>query len=178
MFHFFHIVFDVLKSQMGAAYVEHAVQTFLILFGERQLAEAIVSGGSTGSRVVERFLSILTFIVSEPGPTFRHWSQPYLLNLDTLSLFFTRLHSFFLGRSRSAINLFFLRRRESTLSSIGIRRQCCGSDPEFSPADLDPYPALIIDRYPCLLIKIRFNIFGEKSFVFKMKFKGYGYKFL
>ena len=38
MFHFFHIVFDVLKSQMGAAYVEHAVQTFLFLFGEAQLA--------------------------------------------------------------------------------------------------------------------------------------------
>ena len=43
MFHFFHIVFDVLKSQMGAAYVEHAVQTFLSLFGEQQLAQAIVS---------------------------------------------------------------------------------------------------------------------------------------
>lgn len=71
MFHFFHIVFDVLKSQMGAAYVEHAVQTFLFLFGEQQLAEAIVKGGSTGSRLVERFLSILTFIVSEPSPTFR-----------------------------------------------------------------------------------------------------------
>ena len=80
MFHFFHIVFDVLKSQMGAAYVEHAVQTFLFLFGEQQLAQAIVSGGSTGSRVVERFLSILTFIVSEPGPTFR--DTRHLTSLD------------------------------------------------------------------------------------------------
>jgi hypothetical protein len=128
MFHFFHIVFDVLKSQMGAAYVEHAVQTFLILFGERQLAEAIVSGGSTGSRVVERFLSILTFIVSEPGPTFRHWSQPYLLTW-ILYPSFSHVYAVFLGRSRSVIVTFFLRRRGSTLSSIGIRRQCCGSDP-------------------------------------------------
>ena len=30
-----------------------------------------MEGGSTGNRVVEKFLSILTFIVSEPGPTFR-----------------------------------------------------------------------------------------------------------
>jgi len=71
MFNFFNIVFDVLKTQMGPAYVEEAVQTFLSLFGENQLSQAILSGGSTGSRVVEKFLSILTFIVSEPGPTFR-----------------------------------------------------------------------------------------------------------
>jgi hypothetical protein len=76
MFHFFHIVFDVLKSQMGAAYVEQAVQTFLFLFGESQLAAAILgSSTAAGSRVVQRFLSILTFIVSEPGPTFRNASS-------------------------------------------------------------------------------------------------------
>jgi predicted acetyltransferase len=74
MFHFFHIVFDVLKSQMGAGYVEEAVQTFILLFGEQQLTQALVtsSNNTTASRVVERFLSILTFIVSEPGPSFRH----------------------------------------------------------------------------------------------------------
>jgi len=71
MFNFFHTVFDVLKTQMGSHYVEQAVQTFLSLFGENQLTQAIVEGGSTGNRVVEKFLSILTFIVSEPGPTFR-----------------------------------------------------------------------------------------------------------
>lgn len=71
MFNFFHTVFDVLKSQMGSVYVEEAVKTFLSLFGENQLSQAIIEGGSTGSRVVEKFLSILTFIVSEPGPSFR-----------------------------------------------------------------------------------------------------------
>ncbi len=39
MFNFFHTVFDVLKTQMGAEYVEHAVQTFLNLFGQNQLTQ-------------------------------------------------------------------------------------------------------------------------------------------
>jgi len=71
MFNFFHTVFDVLKTQMGASYVEQAVQTFLNLFGQNQLTQAILHGGAIGSRVVDKFLTILAFIVSEPGPSFR-----------------------------------------------------------------------------------------------------------
>jgi len=67
MFHFFHIVFDVLAAQMGSEFVERAVQTFLSLFGHGLGAQ--VSGQQLA--VVERFLSILTFIVSQPGPSFR-----------------------------------------------------------------------------------------------------------
>ena len=72
MFHFFHIVFDVLAAQMGSEFVEGAVQTFFSLFGQNLLQEVVVQKqASLESKVVERFLSILTFIVSEPGPSFR-----------------------------------------------------------------------------------------------------------
>lgn len=67
MFHFFHIVFDVLAAQMGSEFVERAVQTFLSLFGHGLGAQV----SAQQLAVVERFLSILTFIVSQPGPSFR-----------------------------------------------------------------------------------------------------------
>lgn len=86
MFHFFHIVFDVLKTQMGAPFVELAVQTFFSLYGQNQLTEVILQKkGSTETKVVEKFLSILTFIVSEPGTTFRKFvSSTLSLCLETI----------------------------------------------------------------------------------------------
>ena len=84
MFHFFHTVFDVLAAQMGSEFVEQAVHTFFSLFGQNLLADVVVQKkASLESRVVEKFLSILTFIVSEPGPSFRKFvSSSLSLCLD------------------------------------------------------------------------------------------------
>jgi len=71
LFNFFHTVFDVLKTQMGSVFVEQAIQTFLSHFGQGQLSDVINQRNGAGSRVIEKFLSILTFIVSEPGTSFR-----------------------------------------------------------------------------------------------------------
>lgn len=71
LFAFFGVVFDVLKSQMGAAAVEQAIQTFLAVFTKEQLAQTIVEDGAAGVRVVEKFLGILEFVVKEPGSSFR-----------------------------------------------------------------------------------------------------------
>ena len=69
LFNFFHTVYDVLKTQMGSTFVEQSIHTFLSHFGEQQLSGVMSGGGST--TVVEKFLRILTFIVSEPGNSFR-----------------------------------------------------------------------------------------------------------
>jgi hypothetical protein len=45
-------------------------------------------------------------------------------------------------------------------------------DPEFSPADLDPDSALIIDYYQIVVYKYTFvNNYGENSIIFNLKFK-------
>ena len=86
MFAFFHIVFDVLKTQMGADFVQQSVQTFFNMFGSSQLTEVLLQKkGPMETRVVEKFLSILTFIVSEPGVAFRKFvSNTLSLCLDTI----------------------------------------------------------------------------------------------
>ena len=86
MFHFFYTVFDVLKTQMGAQFVEQSVHTFFSMFGSSQLSEVLLQKkGVLETRVVERFLSILTFIVSEPGSTFRKFvSMTLSLCLETI----------------------------------------------------------------------------------------------
>ena len=86
MFQFFHTVFDVLSAQMGSDFVETAVHTFFNLFGQNLLAEVgSQRSASLESRVIESFLSILTFIVAEPGPTFRKFVPSTLsLCLDQL----------------------------------------------------------------------------------------------
>ena len=86
MFHFFLMVFDVLRTQMGAGFVEQSVQTFFSLFAQNQLTEVLLQKkGPTETRVVEKFLSILTFIVSEPGSAFRKFVASSLsLCLDTI----------------------------------------------------------------------------------------------
>ena len=55
MFNFFHTVFDVLKTQMGAEYVEHAVQTFLNLFGQNQLTQVKIL-----IRFYKKYIAVLT----------------------------------------------------------------------------------------------------------------------
>ena len=86
MFNFFHTVFDVLSAQMGSDFVERAVHTFFNLFGQNLLAEVgAQQSASLESRVIESFLSILTFIVAEPGPSFRKFVPSTLsLCLDQL----------------------------------------------------------------------------------------------
>jgi len=85
MFNFFHIVFDVLKTQMGPEFVENSVQTFIAVFGQNQISEVIQKNGSNETRVIEKFLAILTFIVSEPGTIFRQFVSKILcLCLDTI----------------------------------------------------------------------------------------------
>ena len=86
MFQFFYTVFDVLKTQMGANFVEQTVQTFFSMFGNAHLTEVLMQKkGPTETKVVEKFLSILTFIVSEPGTTFRKFvSSTLSLCLETI----------------------------------------------------------------------------------------------
>ena len=43
LFNFFYIVFDVLKSCMGASKVEAAIQVFLSLFTKEQLVQVIIT---------------------------------------------------------------------------------------------------------------------------------------
>ncbi|PNI23977.1 XPO6 isoform 8, partial [Pan troglodytes] len=56
-----------LRVQMGVPFTEQIIQTFLNMFTREQLAESILHEGSTGCRVVEKFLKILQVVVQEPG---------------------------------------------------------------------------------------------------------------
>jgi hypothetical protein len=69
-FAFFHVVFDVLKAQMGADSVEQTIQMFLRLFTKEQMTLAIQEEGA-GVKVIELFLGILEFVVKEPSKSFR-----------------------------------------------------------------------------------------------------------
>lgn len=71
LFAFFHIVLDVLKSQMGAESVEAVIGTFINLFNKDQLQQSILHEGSSGVRVIEKFLGILQFVVKESDVSFR-----------------------------------------------------------------------------------------------------------
>jgi len=96
LFHFFHIVFDVLKTQMGAQFVEQTVHTFFSLFGQNQLTEVLLQKKDTSeTRVVEKFLAILTFIVSEPGSTFRKFVA------NTLSLCLENIYPLIMDQPNS-----------------------------------------------------------------------------
>ena len=71
LFAFFHTVLDVLKSQMGADVIEATIGTFINVFNKDQLTQIIVNEGSAGTRVVEKFLEILQFVVKESDISFR-----------------------------------------------------------------------------------------------------------
>ena len=71
LFAFFHTVLDVLKSQMGADVIEATIGTFINIFNKEQLTQIIVNEGSAGTRVVEKFLEILQFVVKESDISFR-----------------------------------------------------------------------------------------------------------
>ena len=70
-FSFFHIVLDVLKSQMGPDTIENTIGTFINIFNKDQLTQVIVNEGSAGIRVIEKFLGILQFVVKESDVSFR-----------------------------------------------------------------------------------------------------------
>lgn len=65
------VLFRVLQAQLGAAFAEQMLQTFLSLFTREQLQNCILNEGSIGIRVVEKFISLLQQIVKEPGAAFK-----------------------------------------------------------------------------------------------------------
>ncbi|XP_051573033.1 exportin-6-like isoform X2 [Myxocyprinus asiaticus] len=71
MLSFFLTLFQALRVQMGMAFTEQIIQTFLSLFTREQLAVSILQEGSSGSKVVQKFLKILQVVVQEPGQTFK-----------------------------------------------------------------------------------------------------------
>ncbi|XP_070580061.1 exportin-6-like [Ptychodera flava] len=79
---FFLAVFQSLRVQMGVAFTEQAIQTFMNLFTREQLADTILNEGSTGCRIVEKFLKILQILVQEPGSA----SKRFLPSIITLCM--------------------------------------------------------------------------------------------
>ncbi|XP_012676980.1 exportin-6 [Clupea harengus] len=71
MLSFFLTLFQALRVQMGVAFTEQIIQTFLNMFTRDQLAISILQEGSAGSKVVQKFLKILQVVVQEPGQTFK-----------------------------------------------------------------------------------------------------------
>ncbi|XP_069921038.1 exportin-6-like [Oryctolagus cuniculus] len=67
---------------MGVPFIEQIIQTFLNMFTREQLAESILHKGSTGCRVVEKFLKILQVVVQEPGQVFK----PFLPSIIALCM--------------------------------------------------------------------------------------------
>ncbi|XP_015414991.1 PREDICTED: exportin-6 isoform X2 [Myotis davidii] len=82
MLSFFLTLFRGLRVQMGVPFTEQIIQTFLNMFTREQLAESILHEGSTGCRVVEKFLKILQVVVQEPGQVFK----PFLPSIISLSM--------------------------------------------------------------------------------------------
>ncbi|KAA0706153.1 Exportin-6 [Triplophysa tibetana] len=71
MLSFFLMLFQALRVQMGVAFTEQIIQTFLNMFTREQLAVSILQEGSSGSNVVQKFLKILQVVVQEPGQSFK-----------------------------------------------------------------------------------------------------------
>ncbi|NXE70097.1 XPO6 protein, partial [Calcarius ornatus] len=82
MLSFFLTLFQSLRVQMGVPFTEQIIQTFLNMFTREQLAESILHEGSTGCRVVEKFLKILQVVVQEPGQVFK----PFLPSVISLCM--------------------------------------------------------------------------------------------
>ncbi|KAB0396516.1 hypothetical protein E2I00_008528, partial [Balaenoptera physalus] len=82
MLSFFPTLFRGLRVQMGMPFTEQVTQTFLNMFTREELAESILHEGSTGCRVVEKFLKILQVVVQEPGQVFK----PFLPRIISLCI--------------------------------------------------------------------------------------------
>ena len=104
LFSFFHIVLDVLKSQMGPDTIENTIGTFINIFNKDQLTQVIVNEGSAGIRVIEKFLGILQFVVKESDVSFRKFIDStlnlcldyiYPLVAEVSHLFFREIISLF-----------------------------------------------------------------------------------
>ena len=106
LFSFFHIVLDVLKSQMGPDTIENTIGTFINIFNKDQLTQVIVNEGSAGIRVIEKFLGILQFVVKESDVSFRKFIDStlnlcldyiYPLVAEVSTLFFREIiHTYYL----------------------------------------------------------------------------------
>lgn len=73
-------MFRILQPQLGAAFVEQMLQTFLSLFTREQLQDCILKEGSAGIRVVEKFIRLLEEIVQEPSAAFKAF-HPRIIDL-------------------------------------------------------------------------------------------------
>ncbi|XP_071128890.1 exportin-6-like [Mytilus edulis] len=71
MMSFFLSLFQGLRVQMGVAFTQQTITTFMSLFTQQQLAETIFQESSAAHRVVEKFLKILELVVQEPGSAFK-----------------------------------------------------------------------------------------------------------
>ena len=84
-FTFFHIVLDVLKTQMGADSVNQVVHTVLTLFSRDQLAESVVNDGGAGTKIIEKLLGILQLVVKQTDSAFKRFIDSSLtLCLDQI----------------------------------------------------------------------------------------------
>ncbi|XP_077590273.1 exportin-6 [Stigmatopora nigra] len=80
MMAFFLTLFQALRVQMGVPFTGQILHTFLSLFTREQLAASILQEGSSGCRVVQKFLKILQVVVQEPGQAFKPF-LPSILSL-------------------------------------------------------------------------------------------------
>ncbi|XP_068613529.1 exportin-6-like [Brachionichthys hirsutus] len=80
MLAFFLTLFQALRVQMGVAFTGQIIHTFLSMFTREQLAASILQEGSSGCRVVQKFLKILQVVVQEPGQAFKPF-LPSILSL-------------------------------------------------------------------------------------------------
>ncbi|KAK7002625.1 Exportin-6 [Biomphalaria glabrata] len=68
---YFLAMFQGLRVQMGVAFTEKIIHTFMNVFSRELLAQTIHHETSGAFRVIENFLKILELIVQEPGSQFK-----------------------------------------------------------------------------------------------------------
>ncbi|PSN44667.1 hypothetical protein C0J52_15740 [Blattella germanica] len=70
---FFIIAFAGLQQQLGAAFTEQTVQTFLDVFTREHLEDSLRQEEGAGTRVVEKFLQLLQLVMVEPSASFKRF---------------------------------------------------------------------------------------------------------
>ncbi|KAJ9592278.1 hypothetical protein L9F63_001174, partial [Diploptera punctata] len=69
---FFIIAFASLQQQLGASFTEQTVQTFIDVFTRFYIPVSLGQEGA-GTRVVEKFLQLLQFVMAEPSASFKRF---------------------------------------------------------------------------------------------------------
>ncbi|XP_071962753.1 exportin-6-like isoform X2 [Antedon mediterranea] len=78
---FYLAIIQGLRVQMGVASIQSTITVFMNLFTREQLTAIILNEGSSGVRVVEKFLQILELILQEPGSAFKGF-LPTIINIS------------------------------------------------------------------------------------------------